>query len=213
MDDWGYNLNNLSALEQIKQPLTLAVLPNLPYSRKISEDSRLLGKEIILHLPLEPYYNERIRLEKDTILASMSGEEMLKILDNDLENVHYAKGVSNHQGSKLTADEKAIKIIFKELARRGLFFIDSMTSKSVCAKAAQAQGVKFAARNVFLDNKPDEAYIEGQLRQLVKYARAKGEALGIGHDRKITLAVLLRLMPELEKKEGVKFIFASELIK
>jgi polysaccharide deacetylase 2 family uncharacterized protein YibQ len=39
-----------------------------------------------------------------------------------------------------------------------------------------------------------------------------GQAIGIGHDRKITLEVLKEVMPSIEK-EGYKFVFVSELIR
>jgi len=39
-----------------------------------------------------------------------------------------------------------------------------------------------------------------------------GHAIGIGHDRKVTLEVLKEVMPELDR-EGFKFVFVSELVK
>lgn len=214
LDDWGYNLNNLEMLKTFKFPLTLAILPNLRYSRKISQEAHNLDKEIILHLPLEPYTNTEIALEENTIMIDMDKDEILAILRRDLENLSYAVGVSNHQGSKLTRNERAIKIIFEEFKKRELFFLDSLTSnKSLCKKIAKESGVKFTSRSVFLDNNPSEKYIEGQLDRLVKKAKSKGAAVGIGHNRSLTLKVLKRLMPELEKKEGIKFVFVSELVK
>ncbi|MFA5287710.1 MAG: divergent polysaccharide deacetylase family protein, partial [Candidatus Omnitrophota bacterium] len=101
LDDWGYNLNNIGMLEEIKQPLTLAILPNLKFSKKISQDLHQRGFEIILHLPTEP--NEKFNLEKDTIRATMDKKQIGTILSNGLLNIVYAKGVSNHMGSKVTS--------------------------------------------------------------------------------------------------------------
>ena len=36
LDDWGYSLNNLRSVDEIEYPLTLAILPNLPYSRRVA---------------------------------------------------------------------------------------------------------------------------------------------------------------------------------
>jgi polysaccharide deacetylase 2 family uncharacterized protein YibQ len=141
----------------------------------------------------------------------MPKDKILAILAQDLENLSYAVGVSNHMGSKLTLDEKAIKIIFEKLNEKRLFFLDSITSKSVCKKVADNLGVRFVGRSVFLDNNLNEDYIAQQMRLLVKKAKIKGSAVGIGHDRKITLETLKKLMPELEKEEGVQFVFVSEL--
>ncbi|MEK6715344.1 MAG: divergent polysaccharide deacetylase family protein [Candidatus Omnitrophota bacterium] len=211
LDDWGYNRNNLEILRLIEYPLTLAVLPNLAYSQEIAQEAHGLNKEIILHLPMEPQASEKLRLEQDTIMTQMPKDKILAILAQDLENLSYAVGVSNHMGSKLTLDEKAIKIIFEKLKEKRLFFLDSITSKSICKKVAENLGVRFVGRSVFLDNNLNEDYIAQQMRLLVKKAKIKGSAVGIGHDRKITLETLKKLMPELEKEEGVQFVFVSEL--
>lgn len=211
LDDWGYNLNNLSILKEIGYPLTVAVLPNLTYSNEVSVEAHRLNKEIILHLPMEPQASEKVRLEQDTVMSGMSKDKIIAILNKGLINLSYASGVSNHMGSKLTQDEAAIRIIFEEIKKKKLFFLDSMTSKSVCKTIAKTIGVSFAWRSVFIDNILDEASIEQQIRLLVRKAKLRGSAVGIGHDRRPTLAVLKRLMPEIEKAEGVKFVFVSEL--
>lgn len=211
LDDWGYNLNNLERLEAVKYPLTLAVLPSLPYSVRFAKEAGKKNFEVILHLPEEP--RENLSLEKDTIMTSMTAEEIIRILKEDLTSVYSAKGVSNHMGSKATEDPRTTGIIFKELKRRHLYFLDSFVSaSSVCADLAAKTGLAFEARDVFLDNQEDPAYIMGQIYKLKSRARFFGQAIGIGHDRKNTLEVLRELMPEIEK-EGYKFVFVSELIR
>lgn len=209
LDDWGYNLNNLPAAEAIGYPLTISVLPNLNFSAKVAEELHGRGFEIILHLPMEP--KEKLPLEKDTILSSMSAEEVRGILDKDLEAIPYVRGVSNHMGSKVTADPRLMQLVFEDLKKRKLYFLDSyVTAGSVCAKLAEKNKVRFIQRDVFLDNKLEPAYIKGQLFKLKAKAKTRGYAVGIGHDRKATLQVLKEVMPQLEK-EGYKFVFVSEL--
>ncbi len=143
----------------------------------------------------------------------MKKEEVLAALTKALENVLFAKGVSNHQGSKATENYELMKTIFTELRLRNMYFLDSLvTNKSVCKKLAKEIGIGFGRRDVFLDNKEDFEYIKGQFGQLVKRAKRSGSAIGIGHDRQKTIAALAVLIPEAEK-EGVKFVFLSELIR
>jgi len=209
LDDWGYNTNNVRILSEIKQPLTLAVLPNLGFSKNISRDLHQRGFEIILHLPMEP--KEKYNLEKDTVKISMNREKIVSVLSSDLSNIVYAKGVSNHMGSLATSDVKTMEIVFKELKRRGLYFLDSyVVPESVCQELAVKIGLPFAKRDVFLDNSSDPAYIREQINKLKEKAKLKGYAIGIGHDRKNTLQVLKEVLPKLEK-EGYKFVFVSEL--
>ncbi|MFQ5680813.1 MAG: divergent polysaccharide deacetylase family protein [Candidatus Omnitrophota bacterium] len=213
IDDWGYSLNNMALLEKILQPLTLAVLPNLPYSREVSLRAQGLNKEVILHLPLEPYKSKELGLEQNTIMTAMSEQKMASILNDDLDGLIDAQGASNHMGSKFTRDKKAVGVIFKVLKQRGLFFVDSLTSRSVCRKVARQSGVSFVARDVFLDNKLDAEYIERQLQRLIKKAKSRGWAVGIGHDRRITLETLQRMLPQIEKdEEGLGFVFVRELV-
>jgi polysaccharide deacetylase 2 family uncharacterized protein YibQ len=211
IDDWGYNLNNLLLLSQIRYPLTMSVLPNLSYSRAVTGEFKKLGFEIILHLPMEPH--EKYRLEQRTIMTSMNEQEIAGILKSDLAAVPYASGVSNHMGSKASEDSRTMAAIFKELKNRKLYFLDSLVSgRSICTDLARKMDLAFAKRDVFLDNQEDPVYIKRQIYKLKVKATVYGQAIGIGHDRKITLEVLKEALPELEK-EGYKLVFVSELVK
>ena len=212
LDDWGYNLNNVEPLKQINEPLTLAILPRRAYSARIAGLAKEFNKEVILHLPMEPRQEKQYQLEPDTILINMSKQEILRILEVDFKSVPGLKGISNHMGSQATESEDLMKIIFEELKKKKLYFLDNLTGKTICKKLALEVKLPYARRNVFLDNKSDAEYILGQLEVLAKTAKQYGFALGIGHDRKKTLEVLVQAMPEL-KKRGFKFVYVSELTK
>lgn len=211
LDDWGYNPNNLRIINQIKYPITASILPNLNYSREAAEEFHNRGFEVILHLPMEPH--EKYRLEKNTIMTSADEPTITKIIDEALTNISYADGVSNHMGSSATQDLRTMGIVFKELKKKRIFFLDSfVTPKSVCFDLSRKMGIGFARRDIFLDNIEEPGYINQQIYKLKARAKAKGYAIGIGHDRKVTLQVLKEIMPQLEK-EGYKFVFLSELVK
>jgi uncharacterized protein len=211
IDDWGYHLDNLRIARQIKYPFTASVLPRVGYSRVAAEELHGLGFEVILHLPMEPH--EKYSLEKDTILVSSSEQDIINTIAQDLADLRYAVGVSNHMGSSVTEDPRVMSIVLRELKRRNLFFLDSLVSShSICSDLAPGIKVKFIKRDIFLDNKEDADYIKVQMYKLKRKAQAYGYAVGIGHDRKVTLEVLREIMPEFEK-EGYKFVFVSELVK
>lgn len=213
LDDWGYNLNNLHFLNEIPYPLTISILPNLTYSNLIAREINNKGREIILHLPLEPTPSEVMRLERDTILTNMDAKQIRDIFIEDLNSIVYARGVSNHMGSKATSDLAVMEVIFREMHKKNLYFLDSLVSKkSVCEKLTRKRDVKFAKRAIFLDNESDPAYIKGQINKLRLRALRLGYAVGVGHDRMITLEVLKEAMPQLEK-EGFQFVFVSDLAK
>jgi len=209
IDDMGYSRNNLEIIKSIKYPITFSILPSLTYSQSVVEELNSRGFEIILHLPMEPH--EKTNLENNTVLTSMTPDQIRQIVDNDLNNIPYLKGISNHMGSRATEDTRTMGIIFSELKKRRLYFLDSfVTGKSVAAFLAGKMHIKFTRRDIFLDNSADPRYIKQQLNLLIKKARQKGQAIGIGHDRKHTLEVLNEMMPELAR-QGYKFVFVSEL--
>ncbi|MFH1889056.1 MAG: divergent polysaccharide deacetylase family protein [Candidatus Omnitrophota bacterium] len=211
IDDWGYNQDNLNILNEIKYPFTASVLPRLDYSKEVAKELHENGVQVMLHLPMEP--RESSRLEKNTILVSMSEQEIKGIIGKDLADIQYAVGVSNHMGSKATEDPKTMGIVFKELKKRNLFFLDSVvSSKTICSGLAEKSGLGFIKRDVFIDNNEDPGYIKEQFYKLKRKALLRGYAVGVGHDRRNTLEVMKEIMPQIEK-EGYEFVFISEMVK
>jgi len=215
IDDWGYNRKNIELVLEIERPLTISILPNLRYSDAIAESFR--KNDIILHLPMESKSN--MSAEKDTIRSNMGELEIISILNKDIAGLPGLVGISNHQGSKATEDERVMRIIMAELKKRGLFFLDSLTTpRSVCLDVAHDTGLRYAQRDVFLDitDKTDlrnfESYIKGQIQELANVAMIKGSAIGIGHNKRITLELIRDSIPELEEK-GIRIVPLKRLVK
>jgi hypothetical protein len=212
LDDFGYNMNNMEPLFGVNSPLTISILPNLPYSEIIAEQANKNGFEVILHLPLEPHSKES-KLEEGTIMVDMPPQKVNELLTKAIESVPKLKGVSNHMGSKALEDSNFIQGLFKELKKRDLYFLDNLvTDKSVCKEVAQKVALRTAARSVFLDNESNESYIEKQTFRTANLAAKTGWAIGVGHDRANTLKVLAKIIPQL-KKAGFEFVYVSELVK
>jgi len=210
MDDFGYNMNNIEEFFAIKQPITLSILPDLAYSTKIAETAHSHGYEAILHLPLEPHRKD-VRQEIDTIKSGMGKNEIIARLRKEMETVPYIVGVSNHMGSKSTEEKGLMITIFEELKKKGLYFFDSLTSReSVCSQAAKLTGIRYARRDLFLDNSEDIPYIEKQMMTLRKTAFAHRKVIAVCHDRKNTIATLAKFMP-LMARDGIRFVYLSEL--
>ncbi|MFC1620743.1 divergent polysaccharide deacetylase family protein [Candidatus Omnitrophota bacterium] len=212
IDDWGYNKRNIDLILEIDSPLTISILPNLRYSdyvaKEIAKDSN--RHDIILHLPLESETN--IAAEIDTIRSGMEKPKIASILEKDIKSIPGVIGVSNHQGSRVTKDKRVMGIILAELKKKELFFLDSLTTPdSVCSYISHDIGLKCVVRDVFLDitDQTDlqnlEAYIKKQIRELAAIALEKGSAIGVGHNKKITLNVIKDVIPELEK-QGIKIV-------
>ncbi len=218
IDDWGYNNRYIDLIFDIERPVTLSVLPNLRYSSYIAESVLENNSlyDIIVHVPMESKSGRAA--ERLTILSDMTEKEIISALDKSIKSVPGAIGISCHQGSKLTEDERAMRIIMEETKKRGLFFLDSVTTPdSVCKKVAGAVGLDMIGRDVFLDitDQTDmdnfESYVRTQMDELMNEALVKGSATGIGHNKRITLEIIKEYVPIIEKK-GIKIVPLKELV-
>ncbi len=210
-DDAGYGLKAAREIEAIGRPVTISVLPHLPYSSLIAEEAPGRGVQVILHLPMEPD-NEAIPLGEGGIKVAMSDEDIRRTVAGDLTSVPNAVGANNHMGSLGTADARVMRAVLEEMQARHLFFVDSVTSRhSVAARVAREMGIPTAARAVFLDNQDDEEYVRGQFRTLITIAQTRGQAVAIGHVGKVTARVLVSLLPEFDEA-GIQLVRISDLV-
>lgn len=210
IDDIGYDQQIAMDLRDLNADITFSVLPHAPFGREISEKLHSKGSEIMLHLPMEPVDYPDVDPGPGAILSSMAPDILLSRLRENIRSVPYIVGVNNHMGSELTTHADQMNQIFTILKKDNLFFVDSRTaSKSQGYSSARLLKVKFAHRDVFLDNIQDPAYISGQLRELVRLAEKQGSAIGIGHPYKATLQSLSKELPKLNNKVAV--VRVSEL--
>lgn len=211
IDDCGQWLTTERAFIALPVPLTLSVLPDVRYTRLVATEAAAAGKGVMLHLPMETVSG--LNPGPGKVTTEMSDAEIETQVNADLAQVPLAQGVNNHEGSKATADARVMRDVAQTLAEHGnLFFVDSMTSRfSVAAAAARSKGLPTGTRDVFLDNRADVAYTEGQLLQAAEIALRDGSAIAIGHPRPTTLAALHALIPRLQA-EGVHLVLVSQLL-
>jgi hypothetical protein len=214
LDDAGGEIPNYANICSVKLPLTISVIPELGTSKKVAKAMADAGFEVMLHLPMEPKNGKYARNYGGMVLCSSDDNDINNIVKNDLSSVKYAVGFNNHMGSKATEDERVMRNIFSSIKGRGLYFIDSKTTeRSVATKVARSYGFLCAANNIFLDGETSEANIELRFKQLISMAKNNGTAIGIGHaTRPATINALKKLMPQYEN-DGIKFVYASELVK
>lgn len=209
LDDWGYNTKNLENVLKIDAPMTLSILPELPYSATVADKASEHGFEVILHMPMEP--KAKMKLELSTLYTTMSDDEIRATLDRCLRSVPHAVGISNHEGSKATEDMRLMTTVLTELKKRDMFFLDSVvTNDSTAEYLAKKIGIKFAKRAIFLDNESSPDYIKSQLDKAVTLALKTGAAVAIGHDRPNTVAVLREMVPRIKEK-GIEMTGVSGL--
>ena len=212
IDDIGFT-KRYTDLLNIELPITYAIIPYTIYSVEAAKGASASGMEVILHLPMEPKAYPEKDPGKGGLLISMDESNIIRQVRTNVDRVPHIKGVNNHMGSRFTEYGRGMELVLGEIKKRALFFIDSKTSyKSKAYAIARKMNIKSAERDIFLDNVQTEEAIEKQLAKAVTMAKAKGEAIAIGHPYPETIATLARLAPTMKDK-GIELVFASALAK
>jgi len=225
IDDLGVDPAMSRRLAAFHGPLTGAFLPDSPDLAAQVELVRRAGHEILVHVPMEPMtgveaagannpMSAAATSRRAKVLAVLHGapkgigpdslsvgdpaSEIRRRLGRSLAAFDGYVGVNNHRGSRFTADEDGMRVVMGELKRRGLLFLDSLTTtKSVGARLARAFDVPHAARDVFLDQIGDPHAIRSRLADAEAIANRRGAVVAIGHARRATMDCLAAWLPEI----------------
>ncbi len=210
IDDMGYHQQLGRQFLQLDLNLTYSFIPDAPYSGELAAAVFQTGRDIMVHLPMEP---------KDP--AKHPGANALSVQDTPerirqkmammLNAIPHAVGANNHMGSRFTEDSGAMQVVIDTLKNRSFFFIDSFTTAaSRGLTIAQQQGVPTAPRHIFLDTVQEQQQIDRQIAQLLASAKKRGWAIGIGHPHEATLLALTRY--NRERFFDVEIVGAHQLV-
>lgn len=215
IDDFGNGMKGTDEMFSLPIKLTVAVMPFLPTTVKDATRAHERGDDVILHLPMEPKQGNPKWLGPGAVLAKMTDEEVRQKVEAALDNVPYAIGINNHMGSKITGDERIMKVILSVCKERGLFFVDSKTNyRSVAGKLAIQMGLPRVENHIFLDDTHTASHVLKQMGLVKNLAQDQRFCVTIGHvgvHGKET-ATGIRSGVELMKDE-VEFLGISDLVK
>ena len=215
IDDIGYDLSPLYELLKIDASLTFAILPHYAHSVDAANILHRAKREILLHLPMEPHTFPDENPGMGALLMSMSDRQIKEEVDKDLDAIPHLSGVNNHMGSKFMEDEAKLSIVFTQLKKRNLFFVDSRTTPlSRGPKIARKLGLPFATRKVFIDNdNNDYMTIFRNLTASIdrEFDNNSEAVVMIGHPHLKTIQALKEAIPVL-KARGIDIVPVSELV-
>jgi polysaccharide deacetylase 2 family uncharacterized protein YibQ len=212
IDDLGDDKNIAMGFLRLDVPLSFSVFPFGRYSKDIAVEAGKKGKEVLLHLPMEPKDYPIQDPGKGRLLTTMGKGRLLAQLDEDLSAVPHIKGVNNHMGSKFTENPELMRYVLEVIQERGLFFLDSRTTpRTVGLRIARELGVKTGQRHVFLDNERDISKIKVKISELVELSLKNGGAVGIGHPYPETKRAIREALPSLRER-GVQLVPVSALM-
>ena len=213
IDDLGHSERLGFRTADLPGSIACAVLPSTPFARGIAERCHAGGKQVILHMPMQPT-NHNASLHPGMLRLGAKRTDFAALLQASLDDIPHVAGVNNHMGSLLTRHITSMVWLMEELrGRPDLFYVDSRTSPvSVAHTVAQSRGVPSLSRDVFLDHDSTEAAIRRQLAHGLAIAARDGSVVMIGHPYPRTLAVLEEILPSLTDR-GFTLVDVADMIR
>ncbi|WP_225446595.1 divergent polysaccharide deacetylase family protein [Paenibacillus rhizovicinus] len=214
IDDFGNGMTGTPEMMQLPVKFTTAVMPFMPTTKQDAELAHKLGNDVIVHMPMEPVRGKPEWLGPGAIMTSMSEAEIRKRVEAAIDDVPFAVGMNNHMGSKVTADERVMRVVLTVVKERGLFFLDSRTTyKTVLPKLTAELGVPLLSNQVFLDDVYSTNHIAKQVGVMRKYLENNESCVIIGHvgpPGKMTASVLKDAIPRMQA--DTQFVRLSDML-
>lgn len=212
IDDMGDQQEAGMQALQLPGAITYAFLPHTPHSQSQARAAHHMGKEVMLHLPMQAMSSNEL-LGPGSLTLDMTRAQFTATIRTSLAAVPHVAGINNHMGSLLTRHPGHMQWLMEEIKRQQrLYFIDSRTTHhTVANQLAHEFQVPSRQRDVFLDDDPEPSAITKQFFRLIAKAKKQGSAIGIGHPYESTTRVLRQLLPQL-KQHNIELVAVSQLI-
>ena len=187
IDDVGTS-SQVKSIKNLRLPLTMSFLPPSdarPHSAKLAAKEKIY----MVHLPMEA---QNFSAEEPSTLRVKDSQEKIFLRIKEIKKLFpRARYLNNHTGSKFTSNELAMNRLIYAMKAQNMSFVDSRTTAQTQApKVLKNYGLKYVARDVFLDHEMDKKKILKQIKRAIQIAKNHGTAIAIGHPHKNTLLAL-----------------------
>lgn len=192
------------AIEKLPAPVTLAFAPYGANLDNLAANARARDHEILLQVPMEPFDYPDNDPGPQTLLTSLSSGQNLDRLQWLMARMQGYVGVASLMGSRFTASDQALAPILREVAKRGLIYVDDgSSSRSIASQVAGANNLPFAKADVLIDRQPGPKEIDQALARLEMMARENGSAIGYASASSMTVT---RIADWAKKVTGRGFV-------
>jgi polysaccharide deacetylase 2 family uncharacterized protein YibQ len=168
------------ALNTLPEEITLAFAATGNSLFRWMPEARRGGHEILLQVPLEPFDYPDNNPGQLTLLHSDSEAKNIKRLHQAMSKMTNYTGIMNYLGGRFLADAPALEPVMRDIADRGLLFLDDGSSaQSLSGTYAKAFGAPHAFADVVLDQEVSKASVLKKLDELERVALKNGSAIGV----------------------------------
>jgi uncharacterized protein len=168
------------ALGKLPGPITLALAPYGSNLDQIAARARGDGHEVLLQVPMEPLDYPDNDPGPQTLLTSLDAAQNVDRLQWLMGRFQGYVGIANFMGARFTASEQALAPVLREVAKRGLIYLDDGSSqRSVAGQIAGASNLPLAKADLVIDAVPTPGDVDRVLGRLETMARERGVAVGV----------------------------------
>jgi polysaccharide deacetylase 2 family uncharacterized protein YibQ len=200
----GLGLSEEGTAEAIRQLPGAVSLGFAPYGAAVERlvaEAREAGHETLLQAPMEPFDYATNNPGPHTLLSSASETQVLDDLHWLMARFQGYVGVTNFLGAKFTADQAALAPALRDIATRGLLYVDDGSSPRSLARSEAARiNLPAVTADVVIDAAPKPQAIDEALIRLEALARANGSAVGVATALPISVEHISRWARSLEAR-------------
>jgi polysaccharide deacetylase 2 family uncharacterized protein YibQ len=198
-----------AAIARLPPEVTLAFASGGNSIGRWMQEGRRKGHEIVMQMPMEPFDYPNVDPGRNTLTVDAAPDDNLQAMRRVLSRTTNYTTVMNYMGGRFTADEQALAPIMRELAARGLGYLDDGSSaRSRAPELAQQERMPVAIADTQIDAMQDRTAILKKLDELEATARAKGSAIGIGSAFDVTVDAVASWVDEA-KMRGIEIVPVS----
>jgi uncharacterized protein len=169
-----------AAVAKLPGPVTLGFVPYGGDAAAQATRAHNGGHEILLQVPMEPFEYPDNDPGPQTLLTSLTAQQNIDRLYWVMSRFQGYVGISSTMGALFTASEPSFGPILREVAKRGLIYVDDGSNpRSIAGRIAGSNNLPFAHADVIVDAVPTPAEIDRALGRLEMAARERGMAVGI----------------------------------
>ena len=99
IDDVGYHSKEDAAIFAMPREISVAIIPAAPYARVRNQEAKSQGRDILIHMPMQPI--SAIKIEDGGLHLGMSAAQVNDRVNTAKNIVRDAIGMNNHMGSSL----------------------------------------------------------------------------------------------------------------
>jgi polysaccharide deacetylase 2 family uncharacterized protein YibQ len=199
------------AIARLPGAVTLAFAPNGEAIEQQAAQAREAGHETVLQARLEESSDATGDLGSHILRTSASDAENLDALRWQMGRFTGYVAVVNDSGGKFTADQQNMAPILKEIAARGLGYLDGASPRGGALDSSATLATPSARGDVVIDANATPEAIDAALARLVALARQHGSAIGVASAAPSSVEHLARWANGLDLR-GVALVPLSALL-